>query len=84
MDFEHALRIVSESYGYSEIKDKQKDAVISSASGRDVLLHCLPDMGILLLPESADALCHPPWTRCAYFSGGSCDSIGCYHEGASV
>ena len=38
MDFERALRVVAESHGYSEVKDKQKDTIISFASGRDVFV----------------------------------------------
>ena len=38
MDIERALRVVAENHGYTEIKDKQKDAIVSFASGKDVFI----------------------------------------------
>ena len=38
MSVESGLRVVAERHGYTEIKDKQKDAVLSFASGKDIFV----------------------------------------------
>ena len=42
MSVESALRVVAERHGYTEIKDKQKDAVLSFTSGKTFLYRCPP------------------------------------------
>ena len=54
MDFERALRVVAESHGYSEVKDKQKDTIIFVCKWQRCfccVAHRLWE--IFLLPESA-------------------------------
>ena len=38
MSVESALRVVAERHWYTEIKDKQNDAVLSFASGKDIFV----------------------------------------------
>ena len=38
MSVESALRVVAERHWYTEVKDKQKDAVLSFASGKDIIV----------------------------------------------
>ena len=60
MSIESALRIVAESHGYTEIKDKQKVAVMSFANGNDVFVSLPTGYGKPFCYQ-----CLPLWTRCS-------------------
>ena len=65
MDIESALRVVGRTYGYAEIKDKQRDAILAFASGKDVFVS-LPTGYGKSFATNASHYCSTPYTAITF------------------
>ena len=85
MDFDSALKVAVARLGIEELKDKQKEAIESFASGKDVFVALPTGYGkVSMLPGLAYSIWRPSWPSDTDLDHSSSDSSDIYREGSSI